>query len=184
MKAPILNTKNHDLKLVEPDVSRDVANSVKWLEGDMGHATLQLMGVTNEHNKPTTLKDEEERINSFLTRQDQLNWMIEYQGEVVGSVWVDLEDSDFLASPSVHIMIGNPEMRGKGLGLASVSSVLNYLKNSGEKTIYSRYLTTNQGSQHLLSKLGFDSLGAPYKDGDLLFQNVKLDFNITSESEN
>lgn len=181
MKAPILETNNPDLRLVEPDIERDAANGVKWLEGDMGRTTLQLMGVADEHNKPTTLEAEKERVNDFLTRQDQLNWMIKHQGKIVGSVWVDLESSDFLASPSVHIMIGDPDMRGKGVGLASVSSVIEYLKDNGEETIYSRYVTTNEGSEHLLSKLGFETLGEPYNDGDLLFQNVRLDLGAPSE---
>lgn len=183
MKASVLRTNNPDLKLIEPDIERDAVNGVKWLEGDMGRATLLLMGVADEHNKPTTLKAEEERVNDFLTRQDQLNWMIEYQGEVVGSVWVDLEASDFLASPSVHVMIGDPNMRGKGVGLASVSSVLEYLKSGGEKTVYSRYVTSNEGSEHLLAKLGFEVSGEPYNDGYLLFQNVKLNLGATPEGE-
>ncbi|MBI1856836.1 GNAT family N-acetyltransferase [Candidatus Saccharibacteria bacterium] len=184
MKIVTLETNNPDLKLVEPDIERDALNGVKWLEGDMGRATLQLMGVADEHNKPTTLDEEKERVNDFLTRQDQLNWMIEYRGKVVGSVWVDLEASDFLASPSVHVMIGDPDMRGKGVGLASVSSVIDYLKDGGEKTVYSRYITTNIGSEHLLSKLGFENLGEPYSDGDLLFQNMKLELMIDPESIN
>ncbi|MCA9344038.1 GNAT family N-acetyltransferase [Candidatus Saccharibacteria bacterium] len=181
MKVPVLETNNPHLKLIEPDIERDAANGIKWLEGDMGRTTLRLMGVADEHNKPTTLEAEKERVNDFLTRQDQLNWMIEYQGKVVGSVWVDLEASDFLASPSVHIMIGDLDMRGKGVGLASVSTIIEYLKSNGEKTIYSRYVTTNEVSEHLLSKLGFEPLGEPYNDGDLLFQNVSLDLGTPSE---
>ncbi len=176
MKASVLETNNPDLKLIEPNIERDAVNGVKWLEGDVGHATLQLMGVTEEDNKPTTLQQERARVSDFLTREDQLNWMIEYQGKVVGSVWVDLEPSKQLLSPSVHIMIGDPASRGQGVGLASISSVLQYLKDSGERAVYSRYVTMNVGSEHLLSKLGFNKLGEPYQSDDLLFQNVKLTF--------
>lgn len=177
MKAVTLETNNPDLKLVEPVIERDALTSVKWLEGDIGRATLQLMGVADKDNKPTTLQEEEERVKDFLTRKDQLNWMIEHQGNIVGSVWVDLEASEYLPSPAVHIMIGDPNMRGQGVGLASVRSVIQYLKDDGVKVLYSRYITTNTGSEHLLSSLEFNSLGEPYNDGDLLFQNVKLDLN-------
>lgn len=177
MKAVTLETNNPNLKLVEPDVERDAVTSVKWLEGDMGRATLQLMGVAEKDNKPTSLEEEKERVKDFLAREDQLNWMIEHQGKIIGSVWVDLEASEHLPSPSVHIMIGDPDMRGQGVGLASINSVMGYLKDNGEQTVYSRYVTMNTSSEHLLSKLGFSNLGESYTDDDLLFQNVRLNLN-------
>lgn len=48
MKVPVLETNNPHLKLIEPDIERDAANGIKWLEGDMGRTTLRLMGsITN-----------------------------------------------------------------------------------------------------------------------------------------
>ena len=173
MKAPQLETTNPAIKLIEPDVERDAALGVEWLHGELGHSTLVLMGVADEDNKPTSLEAERARVQDFIEGKDQLNWMIQYEGTVVGSVWVDLVTKDELPAPAVHIMIGNPAMRGKGVGFSTVNSVLNYLKTLGHETIYSRHLTKNSGATTLLDSLGFHDLGEPHTDSDgLEWQNV------------
>ena len=175
MKAPQLETENAHIRLVEPDVERDSRLGVQWLNGDLGRVTMQLMGNTGDvidKMLPTTVELESERVRDFIERKDQLNWMIEYEGKVVGSVWVDLDDSDDLPGPSVHIMIGDPTMRGKGVGGLVVGTVLEYLETQGNDVIYSRHLTTNEGSDKLLKSLGFDDLDGPYISDTLEFQNV------------
>ena len=180
MKTTPLETNSPDVQLVVPDIERDAALGVEWLEGELGRATLTSMGVADKDNKPTTLEYERERIRDFIERDDQLNWMINYQGKVVGSIWVDLEQVGSVPAPAIHIMIGNPEMRGKGVGYAVTSKVIEYLQNErNAKNIYSRHLTKNSGASNLLDSLGFEKLGEPYTDEDgLEFQNV-----IRKESE-
>jgi RimJ/RimL family protein N-acetyltransferase len=175
MKTTPLETNNPHIQLIEPDVERDAAISVGWLEGDLGRDTLRLMGVSAEENKPSSLEQEKERVEGFIANENQLNWMISYDGKIVGSVWADLHSSDELPGPSVHIMIGDPEVRGKGIGTASISAVIDHLRNNKVETIYSRHLLENEGSKHLLVGLGFNDLGEPYTDKDgLKFQNVSL----------
>ena len=131
------------------------------------------MGVPDKNNTPTTLEVEKERVRDFIEGEDQLNWMIAYDGKIVGSVWVDLQQKERVPAPSVHIMIGDPSMRGKGIGYASISSVIQYLKSQGHETIYSRHLTKNTGAQSLLASLGFEPDGSAYTDQDNLeWQNV------------
>jgi RimJ/RimL family protein N-acetyltransferase len=98
--------------------------------------------------------------------------MIEYEGKVVGSVWADLEDSEDVPGPSVHIMIGDPDMRGKGVGTSTVNTVLDYLEEQGHDIIYSRHLITNHRADELLKSLGFTNLGEPYISDTLEFQNL------------
>lgn len=173
-----LHTNNPDVLLVKPDIERDAALGVQWLEGELGRATLTSMGVSETDNKPTTLEDERERVRDFIEGQDQLNWMIEYQGKIVGSVWADLKQVGNVPAPAIHIMIGNPNVRGKGIGTASISAVIEHLRQSNTTTVYSRYLLENEGSKHLLSSLGFGNLGEPYVDNDgLTFQNVSLELS-------
>ncbi len=173
MKTVHLETANPAVELVEPDLERDAALGVAWLEGELGHSTLTLMGVADKDNKPTSLEAEQERVKGFIERPDQLNWMIQYEGKVVGSVWVDLFKSDELPAPSVHIMIGDPSMRGKGIGYSAVSTVMDYLIGQGNQTIYSRHLIKNEAAKTLLESLCFSSLGEPYSDTDKLeWQNV------------
>lgn len=169
-----LQTNNPDVLLVEPVIERDAALGVQWLEGELGRATLTSMGVADKDNKPTTVEHERERVRDFIEREDQLNWMIEFQGKVVGSVWADLEQVGNVPAPAVHIMIGDPDVRGKGIGYAATSKVTEYLENQGFKYIYSRHLTKNSGASSLLQSLGFINFGEPYNDDDgLEWQNVK-----------
>ena len=178
-KVENLQTNNPDVLLVEPDIERDAALGVQWLEGELGRATLTSMGVADKDNKPTTIEHERERVRDFIEKQDQLNWMIEYQGKVVVSVWADLEQVGNVPAPAIHIMIGDPDVRGKGVGFAATSKVTEYLENQGFNTIYSRHLTKNSGASGLLQSLGFTNFGELYTDEDgLEWQNVKREVKV------
>lgn len=171
--AENLQTNNPDVFLIEPDIERDATLGVQWFEGDLGRATLTSMGVADKDNKPTTIEHERERVKDFIERQDQLNWMIEYHGKVIGSVWADLEQVGNVPAPAIHIMIGDPDVRGKGVGFAATSKVAEYLKSRGFESIYSRHLTKNSSAGGLLQSLGFTNFGEPYTDDDgLKWQNV------------
>jgi RimJ/RimL family protein N-acetyltransferase len=176
-----LQTNNPDVSLVEPDIERDAALGVQWLEGELGRATLTSMGVAEKDNKPTTLENERERVRDFIEGQDQLNWMIEYKGKIVGSVWADLKQVGNVPAPAIHIMIGDPDVRGKGVGFAATSKVTEHLEDQGFKNVYSRHLTKNNGASGLLRSLGFTELSEPYTDEDgLEWQNV---VKVTHEAE-
>ncbi len=171
-----LSTTMPDLKLITPDVERDAPASVGWLEGELGRNTLRLMGNTDKNNHPSTLDAERERVNASLISTDRLTWTISYKGKPVGATWLDLEASDYLPGPSVHIMIGDPEVRGLGVGTQSIAAVIGHLQQQQEcPALYSRYLLENTGSAAMLTKLGFTELEDPYHDtNDLVFQNVVL----------
>lgn len=173
MKGPELATPKDDIRLVEPDVDRDSLQSAQWLEGSLGRNTLRLMGVPEDLNKPTTLEQEQERIKGFIKKSGQLNWMIEYQGKVVGTVWADLEPTDRVLGPAVHIMIGDSEVRDQGIGFSAASTVVEYLEKQGEKYIYSRHRVENTRAKRLLDKLGFSDFGPTYTDeAGFEWQNV------------
>ena len=111
-----IETQNIDIKLVPPDIERDARLGVEWLADDIGRETLRLMGNTNENNKPSTLEEEKERVRGFIENTNQMNWMIQFKDKVVGSIWVDLEDTEYLPAPSIDITIGDPESRGHRVG--------------------------------------------------------------------
>lgn len=175
MKAPQLQTSNASVRLIDPELERDTKLGVEWLNGELGRVTMRSMG-NNEaaiaKTLPTTLKREAERVKKFFDNEDELNWMIDYEGKVVGSVWVALHDSAKLPSPSVHIMIGDPTMRGRGVGGHAMRAVLKFLEDQGYSTIYSRHLVANEGADKLLKKLGFVNSGKPYTSETLEFQNL------------
>jgi len=175
MKAPQLQTINPNILLVEPDIERDAQLGQHWLEGELGRNTLRLMGVANKHNQSTTLEQEKERVRDFIENADQLNWMIQLDHKVVGSIWVDLKSKDKVPAPGLHIMIGDPIVRGKGVGGASAVAVIDYLKQQGETAVYSRTLVNNTAAKKFLKSIGFVPEGEPYTDEDgLEWQNAAL----------
>jgi RimJ/RimL family protein N-acetyltransferase len=175
MKAPQLQTINTNILLVEPDIERDAQLGQQWLEGELGRNTLKLMGVADKHNQATTLGQEKERVRDFIKNADQLNWMIQLDHKVVGSIWVDLKSKDKVPAPGLHIMIGDPIARSKGVGSASAMAVIDYLKQQAETAVYSRTLVNNTAAKKFLKSIGFVPEGEPYTDEDgLEWQNAAL----------
>lgn len=171
-----LLTANKQVTLVKPNVKRDAPLGVEWLKGDAGRETLRLMGVSDADNKASNFKKEKKRIQEFIDKQNQYNWMIKYKTKVVGTVWAELEPTEHLGAPAVHIMIGDPEVRGKGVGTAALQAVTEWLQTEKNyKIVYSRHLTSNAAPARINQKLGFKPQGAAYTDSDgLEFQNVVL----------
>lgn len=71
-----------------------------------------------------TFEREKARVSSFLSRDDQYNWMIEREERVVGSIWVDLRPSAVLDAPAVSCMIGDPAARGRGTARYALVAVV------------------------------------------------------------
>ncbi|MEM6997668.1 MAG: GNAT family N-acetyltransferase [Patescibacteria group bacterium] len=177
MRTTPLDTSKPGVKLVEPDVERDADVSMHWLVGDLGVATLLAMGVPAKNISEPHIDNEVQRIKDFIANPDQLNWTILYEENPVGAVWVDLRPVDTVHAPAIHIMIGDLEVRGKGVGQASISAVAKHLQSLGHNIIYSRHLISNSGAAKLLQRIGFRNDGETYTDKDSLeWQNVKLLF--------
>jgi RimJ/RimL family protein N-acetyltransferase len=105
--------------------------------------------------------------------------MIAKDERIVGSVWADLEPTEYLKAPSMHIMIGDPTARGQGAGGQAFRTVADYLvQECHESVIYIRHLLDNIGSAKLAEACGFREDGEPYEDADgLRWQNMKRSFN-------
>jgi len=179
-----LQTSLPDLYLVKPNIETDPAISVGWLEGAVGRETLLLMGNTEANSTPSTLGDEQRRVREFITSIDRRTWSMRYQGKTVGAIWVDLKPNEYLHAPAIHIMIGDPNVRGKGIGQATMLRVIERLEQEGEHhQLHSRYVAENAGSAKLLAKVGFVNDGDKYEDIDgLRFQNVKRQLNPQSNT--
>jgi RimJ/RimL family protein N-acetyltransferase len=168
---------SEDIKLVKPDVERDVPLGMRWMAGEMGKQTMRLMGAVIDDDFGPNEQDEIERYNEFLSKQDELNWMIEYKGKIIGTVWADLVYKYEVKPPSVHIMIGDVSARGKGVGTMAEAAVMNYLFEQGHKTIHSRALVKNARVMHIaIDKLGYKKDGDEYTDEEgLAWQNLILE---------
>lgn len=170
-----LTTDKPEVKLIEPDVDRDAPLGVYWLADPHGRYTLKMMGVPDKDNRPSTLAEETQRMHQFIENKDQYNWMIEDSNQVIGTIWVDLLPAHGQQSPSLSIMLGDPEVRGGGIGYSVSLSVIDYLRSLKYSTLHSRHLVENLASKSLLEKLRFTNDGQSYFDEDgLHWQNVKL----------
>lgn len=170
-----LQTSNPSVKLVKPDIERDAPLSMAWVKGKHGKNSLLLMGVPEHKIAEPTPEMERERIADFLTKKDELNWMIELNNQIVGSIWVDLKPSEYLNAPALHIMIGNPSARNQGVGKSATMAVIEHLKQDGVKTIYTRHLASNQAAAAILASIGFTNDEEEYTDtDDLTWQNARL----------
>ena len=176
-KIPNLTTKLPNLALIAPDPDRDAPYAVQWFTGDEGIHTLRLMGNSDDEILPTSLKKETATLQNFVEKSEQgkqVTWMIRYDEKTIGAIWVTLEDTDFLQSPAVHLMIGDSSERAKGIGSTCLDTVLRYLYcSTAYPTIYTRHLVSNEPVTVLLTKVGFKRAGKPYVDTNgLMFANM------------
>lgn len=175
MKEISVDSVNVTLSI--PDPERDAPFALNWFQSDYGRETLLLMGNAESEIKESTLESEKNILQEFLDLEksgDQFTWMIRHEGRTIGAVWVELKDNDEVKSPSIHIMLGDKQSRGKGIGRAVLAAVIKQVsRNLPGKFIYSRYLFSNGAIARVLQSLGFANDGKPYKDvNGLIWQNV------------
>lgn len=173
-----LSTSIAELVLTDTVPDRDAGYALSWFKGESGRDTLLKMGnAPNDINEPS-YDDELATLEEFLVLDDegkQKTWMLRYGEVTIGAAWIELIKNHDVEAPSVHLMIGDPAFRGKGIGKAVMSSMIRYLKEDGSGVVYSRHLTSNEAVIALNRSLGFVPDGHVYTDKDgLEWQNIKL----------
>ena len=168
-----------DIQLLKPDVDRDAPFALGWFNGPEGRQTLLSMGNAENEIKEPTLEGEKDTIREFIdleANNRQITRMISVGNKTIGAVWVELFENHSVKFPSIHIIIGNPEYRGKGIGSFVMKEAINYVvRELHFKTIYSRHLVNNQVIMAITESLGFKPDGKPYSDDNgLVWQNIKL----------
>lgn len=178
-----IKTDIPNLILTAPNPKRDAPYAHNWFVSKFGKETLLLMGNAENEIKPSTLDGEKKTLQKFIELEksnEQLTWMIQTDNKTTGAVWIELTDTEFVKSPAVHMMIGDSEYRGKGIGKIVMSEMIKYTKEKLKSSvIYSRHLVSNKPVTALLDSFGFIDDGKSYIDSNNLeWQNVKLVFNI------
>jgi L-amino acid N-acyltransferase YncA len=168
-----------NLVFVKPKPSEHAPVTLKWFESSDGHETLLLMGNAEHEIEAPSLQSEIEILQEFITleeKKEQVTWMLQYDGSIVGVAWIELVENHSVKAPSVHLMIGEKELRGKGIGKATMSSLISYIINNiSTDFIYSRHLKSNTVIAKMNQGLGFIHDGSPYIDENgLEWQNVIL----------
>ncbi len=178
-----MQTDNPSIRLLPPDIDRDVPFALSWFQRPEGHATLLSMGNAEHEIAPSTTESETAIIGEFIKfekQQKQITRMIVVDDMTIGVVWIELEENHNVRPPSIHIMIGNPDYRGKGIGKSVMQAAINYIKNTLHlDTIYSRHLVDNIAVANLNESVGFEKDGLAYTDNNgLVWQNIKIDIRL------
>lgn len=173
-----LSTSIPELILTNPVPDRDASFALSWFEHESGRDTLLKMGNAPDEIEEPSLENELATLEDFLTLEHegrQKTWMLRYGESTIGAAWVELTENHGVEAPSIHLMIGDPAFRGKGIGKAVMKTMITYLKENGNDTIYSRHLVSNEAVTGLNRSLGFVADGQSYVDENgLEWQNIKL----------
>jgi RimJ/RimL family protein N-acetyltransferase len=176
-----MQTSDTNIQLLPPHIDRDLHFTLSWFQRPEGHATLLSMGNAEHEIESSTIESETAILREFIEleeRQTQITRMIIVDHKTIGVVWIELEENHSVQPPSIHIMIGNPDYRGKGIGRTVMQAAIDYIRNTLHlNTIYSRHLANNTAAANLNRSLGFEKDGLPYTDSNgLVWQSIKMNF--------
>jgi RimJ/RimL family protein N-acetyltransferase len=173
-----LHTTITELLLSKPDPDRDASFAFTWFNSVSGRDTLLKMGNAPGEILIPTIEAETATIKEFLTLEDegkQKTWMLRLGEITIGAAWIDLVQNHGVKAPSVHLMIGDPAYREKGIGTATMHAMIAYLHDRGERVVYTRHLVSNEAVTSLTRSLGFLDDGNAYTDENgLIWQNIRL----------
>ena len=173
-----LSTSIPKLVLTSSVPDRDATFALSWFDSETGRDTLLKMGNTPDEITKPSLQGELATLEEFISLENegkQKTWMLRHGEVTIGAAWIDLVENHGVEAPSVHLMIGDPSYRGKGVGKAVMNTMIAYLKHSGNDTVYSRHLVSNKVVTGLNRSLGFVDDRQSYVDENgLEWQNIKL----------
>ena len=174
-----IRTSLANLILIEPEPATHAPITLSWFESDYGRETLLLMGNAEHEIENPTLESETQILNEFIElrrKNEQLTWMLQFEDKIIGVAWIELIENHNVLPPSVHLMIGDKEYRGQGIGKATMQTLIQYIKDHiGTKAVYSRHLKSNIVVANMNQRLGFINDGESYIDDNMLeWQNIKL----------
>lgn len=174
-----MQTSDPNILLLPPDIDRDAPFTLSWFQRPEGHATLLSMGNAEHEIETPTLEGETAILREFIDLEQegrQITRMVIVNHETIGVVWIELQENHNVQPPSIHIMIGNPDYRGKGIGKSVMQAATNYIRDTlNLSTIYSRHLANNMPVATLNKSLGFEKDGLPYTDSNgLVWQSIKM----------
>lgn len=155
--------KDHSLRLIVPTIAY-AKESLDWVsDKEVG----QYVGADFSH---VSLDGEKERLEEIINNTDGYNWLIEFDGKVIGNVNISsLEETtkEFgVKAGSLNFIIGDKKLWGKGITTLAVKHILAWaFERNSFKIIKSRVIPQNKGSIAVLLKSGFLEYGKENYDG-------------------
>lgn len=169
---------DESIRLISPSPEH-AEISLGWVGGIKGRRLLEKMGNNLPEDWVPSLVEEKNRINNFLTKEDEVNWTIEYHGRVVGAVWLSLSKGRLIGP---HIMIGDESVYGKGIATNAMHAVCDWALKSKQGTLQrfnfdqltTRCRVDNQPIIRVNEKLGFEPVGETYEEDGFTWQNYTM----------
>ncbi|MBC5793174.1 MAG: GNAT family N-acetyltransferase [Nanohaloarchaea archaeon] len=108
--------------------------------------------------KPKNLKDEEEHVELASEQDDAAYFLIEYEGEKVGTISLENINRDYRRC---HLGLSiHPDYHGQGIGTTSVQMITDYaFKDLNMHKVRGGYLEHNPASKRIMEKAGFQEEG-------------------------
>ena len=104
---------------------------------------------------PYTVQDAEDFIKLCQDENLQTNFVIEFEGNYVGSVGLTLQKDIYRLNAEIGYLIGE-QYWNKGIATAAVNLIVDYAFNNLDLIrIYASVFDFNKGSQRVLEKSGF-----------------------------
>lgn len=163
------------IELISPEISHaDI--SLEWVSGKDGRELLEKMGNNLPKDWTPSIEEERKRIEDFIHGENEVNWAIEYQGEIIGAVWLSLEP-DKLIGP--HIMIADKSVYGRGIATSVMQAVCGWALTDktgsasrfNHKELITRCRVDNVPIIRVNEKIGFKPTGETYKEDGFTWQN-------------
>lgn len=137
MHMTTLSTSLAGLTLIEPVPAQHAPITLGWFEADYGRETLLLMGNAEHEIEKPSLASEMKVLEEFVElsrKNEQLTWMMQFENMIIGVAWVELVENHTVPPPSAHLMIGNKEYRGRGIGKATMQALIPTSKRTSTPT--------------------------------------------------
>ncbi|WP_281239935.1 GNAT family N-acetyltransferase [Flavobacterium praedii] len=129
-----------------------------------------------------TIEQEKEWINSFLTNDNSLLLVAEYDNEIIGNIDLTGNRRKIMEHTAVIGMGILKEWRNSGLGRILLKSTIEWAKhNSIVELIWLQVYTENELGLNLYRKMGFEESGIIknfFKQDGRYFDNLTMTMNV------
>jgi len=135
-----------------------------------------------EHEITLTLEQEKDWINSFITNDNSLLLVAEYENKIIGNIDLTGSRREAMKHTAVIGMGMIKEFRNSGLGTALLSSIAEWSKeNPILELIWLQVYTENELGLNLYKKIGFKENGIIknfFKHNNKYFDNLTMSMNV------
>lgn len=159
--AVFLEGENIELRTLE-------AEDAEFLR-DLNHRT-GIRRYLGRVPRPSSVKEEEERIEEITESDDIIQFIITQDGERSGTIAL-FDINETYRNCEVGAIMVEPESQGEGIGSEALETIIEYaFSDLNMHRVVGGYIEDNEASRRIQEKLGFTEEGVErdwvYRDGE------------------